>query len=125
MTALVTTFPAGLPNHNWTVTATAGSSIGHQGMLSAARYLAATAIDLVQQPDLLGALQQEFKERTAGVEWASLIADGQQPPVYEPPADFLAATGMHWPPPGIRWPVPEVVAAEQLGTTGPNLPPVS
>jgi amidohydrolase len=125
VTALVTTFPTGLPNHNWTVTSTAGQSIGHQGMLSAARYLTATAVDLIEQPERLAALQQEFKDRTAGVEWASLIPDNQQPPVYEPPADFLAATGLHWPPPSIRWPVPEVIAAEQLGTTGPNLAPVT
>jgi aminobenzoyl-glutamate utilization protein B len=59
------------------------------------------------------------------VNWASLIHDGQQPPAYEPPADFLAATGQHWPPPAIRWPVPEVVATETLGTTGPTLPPVN
>ncbi|HEX6339602.1 hypothetical protein [Umezawaea sp.] len=28
-----------------------------------------------------------------------------------------------WPPAGVTWPVPGVVATEQLGTTGPELPP--
>ena len=29
------------------------------------------------------------------------------------------------PPPGITWPVPPIIAREQLGTTGPDLPPVT
>ncbi|MFF2524806.1 amidohydrolase [Streptomyces liangshanensis] len=125
LSALVATIPIGLPNHNWAVTATAAHHIGHQGTLSAARYLAASAIDLITQPDTLAAIQDEFTQRTAGVEWKSMIPDGTQPPLYEPPADFLARTGQHWPPPGVVWPVPEVVAREQLGTTGPALPPVT
>jgi aminobenzoyl-glutamate utilization protein B len=82
-------------------------------------------VDLITQPDVLAGLTQEFQDRTAGVEWASMIPDGTQPPMYEPPASFLAATGQTWPPAGITWPVPEVVATEQLGTTGPALPPVT
>ncbi|MFC8712217.1 MULTISPECIES: amidohydrolase [unclassified Streptomyces] len=118
-------YPPGLPNHNWGVTATAATNIGHQAMLSAARYLAAGAIDLIEQPERLEAMRQEFQGRTEGVKWASMIPDGTQPPLYEPPADFLKATGQSWPPKGVTWPVPPVVAAEQLGTTGPNLPPVT
>jgi aminobenzoyl-glutamate utilization protein B len=123
--ALAATFPAGLPNHNWGVTATAATNIGHQALLSAAKYLAATAVDAITQPDRLAAIKDEFQQRTAGAQWASMIPDGTQPPLYEPPADFLAQTGQHWPPKGITWPIPEVVAVEQLGTTGPDLAPVS
>ncbi|MGW0297157.1 peptidase dimerization domain-containing protein [Streptomyces anthocyanicus] len=118
-------YPPGLPNHNWGVTATAATNIGHQALLSAARYLAAAAVDLIEQPDRLDAMKQEFKGRTEGIEWTSMIPDGTQPPLYEPPADFLSATGQSWPPNGVTWPVPPVVATEQLGTTGPNLPPVT
>lgn len=124
-TTLVATFPPGTPNHNWGVTASAASNIGHQGLLYAARYLAATAVDLITQPDLLAQFTQEFQQRTAGVQWQSLIPDGQQPPLYEPPADFLAKTGQHWPPAGVTWPIPEVVSLEQLGSVGPDLPPVT
>ncbi|WP_431953405.1 amidohydrolase [Actinacidiphila sp. bgisy167] len=122
---LSATYPPGLPNHNWGVTATAATNIAHQGLLSAARYLAAGAVDLIEQPERLEAMRQEFKGRTEGVAWASMIPDGTQPPLYEPPADFLKATGQNWPPEGVTWPVPPVIAAEQLGTTGPDLPPVS
>lgn len=125
LVTLVTTFPAGLPNHNWGVTATAATNIGHQAMLSAARYLAASATDLITQPDVLAAIKEEFQQRTAGVQWKTMIPEGTQQPLYEPPADFLRATGQTWPPNGITWPVPEIVAAEQLGTTGPDLPPVT
>ncbi|MFE8953518.1 hypothetical protein [Streptomyces althioticus] len=45
-------YPPGIPNHNWGATATAATNIGHQALLSAARYLAAGAIDLIEQPDL-------------------------------------------------------------------------
>jgi aminobenzoyl-glutamate utilization protein B len=118
-------YPPGIPNHNWGVTATAATRIGHQALLSAARYLAAAAVDLIEQPDQLAAMKQEFKDRTEGISWASMIPDGTQPPLYQPPAEFLRETGQSWPPEGVTWPVPQMVAAEQLGTTGPILPPVT
>jgi amidohydrolase len=118
-------YPPGIPNHNWGVTATAATNIGHQAVLSAARYLAAGAIDLIEQPDLLDAMKQEFKDRTEGMAWTSMIPDGNQPPLYEPPAEFLKATGQSWPPEGVTWPVPPIVSTEHLGTTGPGLAPVT
>ena len=121
---LTATFPPGVPNHNWAVTASAASGIGHAATVASAKYLAATAIDLIVQPEHLEAMKAEFAQRTAGTAWASLIPDGTQPPIYQPPADFLQATGQNWPPPGITWPVPRVVATEHLGTLGPDLPPV-
>ncbi|MFI1868845.1 amidohydrolase [Streptomyces jumonjinensis] len=122
---LAAAYPPGLPNHNWSVTATAATNIGHQAALSAARYLAASALDLVEQPELLEGMKEEFKERTTGVRWTSLIPDGSQPPLYEPPAEHLKATGQTWPPEGVTWPVPRMIATEGLGTTGPALPPVT
>jgi len=117
-------WPPGIPFHNWSTTGCAISNIAHAGLLAAARYLAATAIDLVTQPDRLAAVRQEFAERTAGVEWKSLLSD-DQPPVYEPPDWFLSQTGQQWPTPGITWPVEKIIAREQLGTIGPNLPPIT
>ncbi|WP_203720943.1 hypothetical protein [Paractinoplanes brasiliensis] len=122
---LAAAFPPGLPNHNWGFTSTAASTIGHQALLSAARYLAASAVDLVEQPARLEAMRQEFVQRKAGVRWTSMIPDDLQPPLYEPPAGFLAATGQKWPPSGVTWPVPPVVSEERLGTTGPAMPPVT
>ena len=94
-------------------------------MLSAARYLAATAVDLIAQPDLLAGIKEEHRQRTEGVQWKSLVPADAQPPIYEPPAIFLRRTGQRWPTPGINWPVEPIIAREQLGTTGPELPPVT
>ncbi|WP_394619691.1 amidohydrolase [Lentzea sp. JNUCC 0626] len=125
VTALVATFPIGVPHHNWAVSAVASTNIGHQAALSAARYLAATSIDLLTQPDLLKRMKDEFVARTAPAQWKSMIPDGIQQPLYQPPADFLSRTGQTFPPAGITWPVPQVITQEHLGTTGPTLPPVS
>ena len=119
------TVPPGIPLHNWAATGCAISGIAHSGMLAAARYLAATAIDLVVQPELLAAVREEWQDRTAGTEWQSLLPADLQPPIYQPPQGFLRRTGQSWPPPGITWPVPPIIAREQLGTTGPDLPPVT
>ena len=118
-------WPPGVPNHNWAATACTAHNIGRQGMLAATRYLAATAIDLVTQPELLARIKEEHRQRTAGVEWKSLIPADAQPPIYQPPAGFLRRTGQAWPPTGIEWPVEQIIAQEQLGTTGPVLPPVT
>ncbi|HLH25009.1 MAG TPA: amidohydrolase [Chloroflexota bacterium] len=109
------------PNHHWNVTATASTSIAHEGMLAAARYIAATMVDLLQQPDLLRQVQDEFAERTARVQWQSLLPDDAQPPVFRPPDWFLQETNQAWPPPGIAWPPARYVSHGKYGTTGPRL----
>ena len=40
-------------------------------------------------------------------------------------AKVARQTGQTWPTPGITWPVPPIIAREQLGTTGPPLLPVT
>ncbi|HZU06034.1 MAG TPA: amidohydrolase [Chloroflexota bacterium] len=118
---LSATRPALCPNHHWNVTATACTGIAHKGMLRAAQYIAATVIDLLTQPAVLAQVQEEFYERTAGIQWQSLLPDDAQPPVYQPPDWFLRETNQAWPPPGIDWPPPRYVSHGQYGTTGPRL----
>ncbi|MGC4191290.1 MAG: amidohydrolase [Thermomicrobiales bacterium] len=57
-------FPLGVPGHSWANTATAGMSIGHKGMLHAAKAMAIMAADLVLNPDLLEAAKAEFAAST-------------------------------------------------------------
>jgi aminobenzoyl-glutamate utilization protein B len=115
VTALAATFPVGLPNHNWAVTATAATNIGHQGLLAAARYLASTAVDLITQPEQLAAITDEFRQRTAGVKWESMIPAGTQPPMYD---GYVAAA----PSSRVEGRVPEQRAYGDVG--GPaGLPP--
>ncbi len=75
----VTTAPDDAPWHAWPVVATGGMSIGHKGMLYAAKALAATMVDLYQRPETLAAIQGEFEEKTEGVEYRTYIPEGPPP----------------------------------------------
>jgi aminobenzoyl-glutamate utilization protein B len=82
----VTTSPAGAPWHAWPVVATGGMSIGHKGMIYAAKALAATMVDLFQDPEKLAEVRAEFEEKTAGVEYSGYLPPGP-PPVPETAAE--------------------------------------
>jgi aminobenzoyl-glutamate utilization protein B len=75
----VTTAAADAPWHAWPVVATGGMSIGHRGMVYAAKALAATMVDLYQQPETLAAIRKEFEERTRDVEYRAYIPSGPPP----------------------------------------------
>lgn len=62
----VVTWPAGTPAHSWQAVSVGKSSIAHKGMLCAGKVLAATAIDLIENPELLAQAQEEFKKKSAG-----------------------------------------------------------
>jgi aminobenzoyl-glutamate utilization protein B len=72
----VTTAPADTPWHSWPVVASGGMSIGHKGMLHAAKALAVTTVDLFQNPALLQAIRAEFEERTKGEVYEGYISEG-------------------------------------------------
>jgi len=78
----VATSPKGAPWHAWPVVATAGMSIGHKGMVRAAKVLAATMVDLYVQPGTLAAVQAEFKAKKGETAYASYVPEGP-PPVAE------------------------------------------
>ena len=73
------TAPFGVPWHAWPVVASSGMSIGHKGMMMAAKTLAATAVDLFSDQTTRTALRAEFAEKTKDVTYKWLIPDG--PPV--------------------------------------------
>jgi aminobenzoyl-glutamate utilization protein B len=75
----VTTAAAGAPWHAWPVVATGGMSIGHKGMVYAAKTLAATMVDLYADPAALAAVRHEFEEKTRGVEYVSYLPEGPPP----------------------------------------------
>jgi aminobenzoyl-glutamate utilization protein B len=75
----VTTAPDDAPWHAWPVVAAGGMSIGHKGMLYAARALAAAAVDLFERPELRQAIRAEFDEKTAGADYRSYLAPGPPP----------------------------------------------
>jgi aminobenzoyl-glutamate utilization protein B len=75
----VTTAPAGSPWHAWPVAACGGMSIGHKGMTFAAKVLAATMVDLFEQPDRRAEIRREFEESTKGVVYQGYIPEGPPP----------------------------------------------
>lgn len=54
------TLPNGTPGHSWQTTAMGKTSIAYKGMLLAAKVMAATALDLYEQPEVLRKAQEEF-----------------------------------------------------------------
>ncbi len=67
-TSQVTTacWPLAIPGHSWAITATAGVSIGHKGMIHAAKAMAMTAADFYLDPELRAKARAEFAASTAG-----------------------------------------------------------
>ena len=56
-----------------------GMSIGHKGMIYAAKTLAATMVDLFEDAKTREAIQAEFKEKTKGFIYKPYISDGPPP----------------------------------------------
>lgn len=75
----VTTAPEDTPWHSWPVVACAGMSIGHKGMLHAAKALGATMVDLFENPAALAEIREEFTKKTAGQKYKPYIPDGPPP----------------------------------------------
>jgi aminobenzoyl-glutamate utilization protein B len=75
----VTTAPVGAPWHAWPVVATGGMSIGHRGMIYAAKALAATMVDLFRDDAARAAIRKEFEEQTKGQVYQGYIPPGPPP----------------------------------------------
>jgi len=73
------TAPKDVPWHAWPVVAASGMSIGHKGMMYAARTLAATAVDLFENAAVREAIRAEWTEKTKGVTYTWLVPDGPPP----------------------------------------------
>lgn len=76
---IVTTTPDNVPGHSWAVTSSCGMSIGHKGMLYAAKAMAMTMLDLYQQPELLAAVRKEFTEKKGDRVFKAMLPDGPPP----------------------------------------------
>lgn len=77
------TWVPGTPAHSWQAVAAGGMSIGHKGMMLAAKVLANTAQTLFQDPALIATAQAEFAERRGpNFRYQPLLGDR------EPPLDY-------------------------------------
>jgi aminobenzoyl-glutamate utilization protein B len=77
---MVASYGYGLPTHSWPVVAATGSPIGNRALLVAAKTIAATAIDLYQDPKLLESIQADFLAARGDKPWQTLIPEGQAAP---------------------------------------------
>ena len=77
------TWVLGTPGHSWQVVAQSGVGLGHKSLIFAAKTMAATAIDLMMNEDLLKKAKEEHKQRLRGREYTPPI-----PPEMKPPLDI-------------------------------------
>ncbi len=75
-----TTWALGAPGHSWGITATGAMSIGHKGMMHAAKAMAIVAAQLIDDPDLLKQAKDEFARVTEGYTYKAPIPEGAEPP---------------------------------------------
>jgi len=79
-----TTAPYKCPWHSWGVVACGGMSIGHKGMLFAAKAMATTMVDLFEDESLRDEINAEFKKRKGNEVWEPMVPEGPAPiPVSE------------------------------------------
>ncbi len=76
--------PTGVPGHSWGNVASSGMSIGHKGMMHAAKIMAVTAVELYSEPEHLVKIQEEFEESTKGVDYVPPISQDPTPWQYRP-----------------------------------------
>jgi aminobenzoyl-glutamate utilization protein B len=73
-------FPAGSPGHSWQNVAAIGSPIGHKGMMVAAKVLALSLADLLEDANAVKEAQADFKKRMHNRQYTTRIPKGQKAP---------------------------------------------
>jgi aminobenzoyl-glutamate utilization protein B len=75
------TYAIGTPGHSWQLVAQGKLPAAHKGMEHAAKVMAATALDLIQRPDLIAAAKADHAERLDGTPFVNPIPDDVDPPI--------------------------------------------
>jgi aminobenzoyl-glutamate utilization protein B len=76
---VVTTAPKDVPWHSWAVVACGGMSIGHKGMVYAAKAMGLTLVDLFENETLRKEIRSEFEKRKGDHVYKAYIPDGPPP----------------------------------------------
>ena len=79
----ITTAPIDTPWHSWAVVACGGMSIGHKGLVYAAKAMAMTMYDLYENPKTVQKIKEEYNERKGAEVYKAMIPEGP-PPISEP-----------------------------------------
>lgn len=75
----VTTCAFATPFHSWQLVTQGKSSIAHKGMLFTGKVLAASAVELLQKPELLEGIKAEHQANLDGETYKSLIPNDTKP----------------------------------------------
>lgn len=73
--------PMGAPWHHWAEVACGGMSIGNKAMITAAKVMAASGIDILTHPGIIKKMRAEWMERKGGKEYKSPLPVDLEPPV--------------------------------------------
>ena len=84
-----TCFPTAAPGHSWGNVVTSGMSIGHKGMIHAAKIMALAAMDCYTDASHIQKTREEFGKATKGQPYRSMMPD-----------ELVAPNLGHEPPPG-------------------------
>lgn len=74
-----TTAPKDTPWHSWAVVACSGMSIGHKGLVYAAKAMSMTMVDFFLDQTLREEMRQEFLERKGDYVYKGMIPEGPPP----------------------------------------------
>ncbi|MEZ7171709.1 M20 family metallopeptidase [Sporosarcina sp. OR05] len=75
MQCLTTCFALGTPLHTWQVVSQGATPIAHKGMLQAAKVIASTALQVMENPTIIEQAKAELVDRLDGKSYYSLIPD--------------------------------------------------
>ncbi|NKC28919.1 amidohydrolase [Ochrobactrum ciceri] len=85
--ARVATHAIGSPGHSWQITAQGKMPAAHKGMVYAAKVMAGTALDVLQNEKILSDAKADHKARTAKTPYTCPIPPEVNPPLQPRPAD--------------------------------------
>lgn len=75
----VATCAYGTPGHSWQMVAQGKTGFAHKGMLQAGKVMAASAVRMLQNPDLIAAAKAEHRRQLGGAVYKSLIPAEAKP----------------------------------------------
>jgi len=84
--ARVATHAIGTPLHTWQATAQGKSGQAKKGLVTAAKVMAATAVEAIEAPDLIARAKADHKARTEAVPYESPLPADVKPPIKPAPA---------------------------------------
>ena len=77
-------FPSNIPGvsyHHWSAGVSLATSIAHKGAVAGAKAMAASAIDLLLDPQIVAKAKETFKQEIGDVEYRPLLPPDQKPPL--------------------------------------------